>query len=72
MFGQGATGKTRTEAQPILHDGEQAERLLTMFGSESRQSKINWDKGFEEGSDVDVLHFTVVLVLGPGVGSDDK
>jgi hypothetical protein len=35
IFGQGATGKTRAEARPVVHGGEEAERLLVAFGSEN-------------------------------------
>jgi hypothetical protein len=56
IFGQGATGKTRTEARPVVHGGEEAERLLTAFGAENHQSEFDWEKAYGEGSDV--LHFT--------------
>jgi hypothetical protein len=44
-----------------------AERLLAAFGAENHQNELNWDKAFKEG--FDVLHFAVVTVLGPRVGS---
>jgi 2OG-Fe(II) oxygenase superfamily len=56
IFGQGATGKTRAEAQSVVHGGEEAERLLAAFGSENHQSEFDWEKAYGEGSDV--LHFT--------------
>lgn len=56
IFGQGATGKTLAEARPVVHGGEEAERLLAAFGAENHQSEFDWDKAYGEGSDV--LHFT--------------
>lgn len=56
IFGQGATGKTRAEARPVVHGGEEAERLLAAFGAENHQSEFDWEKAYGEGSDV--LHFT--------------
>jgi hypothetical protein len=56
IFGQGATGKTRAEARPVVHGGEEAERLLAAFGAENHQSDFDWEKVYGEGSDV--LHFT--------------
>ena len=56
IFGQGATGKSRAEAQPVVHGGEEAERLLAAFGAENHQSEFDWEKAYGKGSDV--LHFT--------------
>ena len=56
IFGQGATGKTRAEAQPVVRGGEEAERLLAAFGAENHQSEFDWEKTYGEG--FDVLHFT--------------
>ena len=56
IFGQGATGKSRVEAQPVVHGGEEAERLLAAFGAENHQSEFDWEKAYGKGSDV--LHFT--------------
>jgi hypothetical protein len=56
IFGQGATGKTRAEARPVIHGGEEAERLLAAFGAENHQSEFDWEKAYGEG--FDVLHFT--------------
>lgn len=56
IFGQGATGKTRAEARPVVHGGEEAERLLAAFGAENHQSDFDWEEAYGEGSDV--LHFT--------------
>ncbi|KAI0260338.1 hypothetical protein BC834DRAFT_957645 [Gloeopeniophorella convolvens] len=55
IFGQGATGKTRAGARPVVHGGEQAERLLAAFGAENHQSEFDWEK--EYGGGFDVLHF---------------
>ena len=56
IFGQGATGKTRAEARPVVHGGEAAERLLVAFGVENHQSEFDWEMAYGEG--FDVLHFT--------------
>jgi hypothetical protein len=56
IFGQGATGKTRAEARPVVHGGVEAERLLAAFGAENHQSEFDWEKAYGEG--FDVLHFT--------------
>ncbi|KAH9974283.1 hypothetical protein BGW80DRAFT_1436861 [Lactifluus volemus] len=60
IFGQGATGKTRTEARPVVYGGEQAERLLAAFGAENHQSEFDWEKAYGKG--FDVLHFTALGV----------
>jgi 2OG-Fe(II) oxygenase superfamily len=64
IFGQGATGKTHTEARPVVHGGEQAERLLAAFGAENHESEFDWDKAYGEG--FDVLHFAAVPAVGLG------
>ena len=56
IFGQGATGKTRAQARPVVHGGEEAERLLAAFGAENHQSEFDWEKAYGEG--FDVLHFS--------------
>lgn len=56
IYGQGATGKTRAEARPVvLGGGAQAARLLAAFGAENHQSEFDWDGAYGEG--FDVLHF---------------
>ena len=55
IYGQGATGKTRAEAQPVVLGGPEAERLLAAFGAENHQSEFEWDAAYGEG--FDVLHF---------------
>jgi 2OG-Fe(II) oxygenase superfamily len=56
IFGQGATGKTRAQARPVVRGGEEAERLLAAFGAENHESEFDWEKVYGEG--FDVLHFT--------------
>ena len=56
IYGQGATRKTRAEAQPVVQGGVQAERLLAAFGAENHQSEFDWDAAYGEG--FDVLHFS--------------
>jgi alkylated DNA repair dioxygenase AlkB len=55
IYGQGATHKTRAEAQPVVLGGAEAERLLAAFGAENHQSEFDWDEAYGEG--FDVLHF---------------
>ncbi|KAG9308034.1 hypothetical protein JVU11DRAFT_12686 [Chiua virens] len=56
IYGQGAKGKSREEAGPVVNGTEEAGRLLEAFGKENQQSEFNWDAVYGEGSDV--LHFT--------------
>ncbi|KAN0103992.1 hypothetical protein V8E52_011422 [Russula decolorans] len=51
IFGQGATGKTRAEARPVVHGGEEADRLLAAFGAENHQSEFDWEKAYGEEFD---------------------
>ncbi|KAI0367075.1 hypothetical protein BV20DRAFT_1001069 [Pilatotrama ljubarskyi] len=55
IYGQGAKGKTREEARPVVRGGEEAERLLASFGAENHQSDFDWESRYGEG--FDVLHF---------------
>ncbi|KAI0631388.1 hypothetical protein C8Q77DRAFT_131704 [Trametes polyzona] len=55
IWGQGAKGKTREDARPVVRGGEEAERLLAAFGAENHQSEFDWDAHYGEG--FDVLHF---------------
>ena len=56
IYGQGATGKTREEARPVVRGGPEAEKLLAAFGAENHQSEFDWEAHYGQGSDV--LHFT--------------
>ncbi len=56
IYGQGAKGKTRQDARPVVRGGPEAERLIVAFGAENHQSDFDWDANYGEGSDV--LHFT--------------
>lgn len=55
IFGQGAKGKTREEARPVVRGGEESEKLIIAFGAENHQSDFDWDAHYGEG--FDVLHF---------------
>ena len=57
IYGQGATRRTRAEAQPVVLGGAEAERLLAAFGAENHQSEFDWDEAY--GGGFDVLHFAV-------------
>nr|POE56358.1 dna oxidative demethylase alkbh2 [Quercus suber] len=57
IFGQGATGKTRNKAQPVLNGvPEESARLIRAFGKENQHSPQNgpfdWDAVYGKGSDV--------------------
>ena len=55
IWGQGATGKTQSDAQPVINgDAAESERLVRAFGSENQASSINWDATY--GAGFDVLH----------------
>lgn len=56
IYGQGAKGKTRETAQPVVKGAEEATKLLEAFGKENQQSDFDWEAVYGEGSDV--LHFT--------------
>ncbi|KAH7324474.1 hypothetical protein B0I35DRAFT_424269 [Stachybotrys elegans] len=57
IWGQGATGKTRAEAQPVIN-GQSAEavRMLQAFGTENHSSTFDWEKHYGKG--FDVLHMS--------------
>jgi nicotinamidase-related amidase/alkylated DNA repair dioxygenase AlkB len=57
IWGQGATGKTRAEAKPLLAEGKEAksltEELLSAFGRENHESRnFNWESVYGQGFDV--------------------
>lgn len=55
IWGQGATGKTREEANAVINaDATESEKLVRAFGSENQSSKIDWDAIY--GDSFDVLH----------------
>ena len=64
-FGQGATGKARTDARLVAHRGERTEQRLAAFGAKNHQSELDWDKAYGEG--FDVLHFATVSVRVEGL-----
>jgi hypothetical protein len=70
IFGQGATGKTRAEARPVIHGGEAAERLLAAFGAENHQSEFDWESAYGEG--FDVLHFTTNTPVSSFIATTTK
>lgn len=56
VYGQGAKGKTKEDARPVVNGGPDAEKLLLAFGYENQSSDFDWQAGYGEG--YDVLHFT--------------
>lgn len=57
IWGQGAKGKARDAAEPVVNGGPEAEKLLVAFGSENHSSNFNWGAYYGTGSNV--LHLTV-------------
>ncbi|KAF8346363.1 hypothetical protein F5887DRAFT_961522 [Amanita rubescens] len=55
IYGQGATGKTREEAKPVIIGTTEAEKLIQAFGEENQRSDFDWDASY--GMGYDVLHF---------------
>lgn len=55
IYGQGARGKTRADARPVVRGGPEAERLIIAFGEENHRSDFDWEANYEEG--FDVVHF---------------
>lgn len=53
MWGQGAVGKTKSEARPVINgDESHSEVLIKGFGSENQSPKIDWEGWYGIGSDV--------------------
>lgn len=60
IWGQGATGKTRAEAKPVINGNRAAaQRLIEAFGDENQRADFAWDAVYGRG--FDVLHFKVRL-----------
>lgn len=55
IYGQGAKGKTREEARPVVLGTKEAETLIRAFGEENHCSDFDWEANYGSGSDV--LHF---------------
>lgn len=57
IWGQGATGKTRDVAQPVVNgQGPEAVLLLKAFGTENHASDFDWNAYYGKG--FDVLHIS--------------
>ncbi|KAI0086048.1 hypothetical protein BDY19DRAFT_962707 [Irpex rosettiformis] len=56
IWGQGAKGKTKEEAQPVVNGGPDAEKLLIAFGTENHTSNFDWNAHYGEG--FNVFHLT--------------
>ncbi|KAH8111611.1 hypothetical protein DFH11DRAFT_590325 [Phellopilus nigrolimitatus] len=56
IWGQGATGKTRTDASEVTRSIEEVECLLAAFGKENHNSNFDWEATYGQG--FNVLHFT--------------
>ena len=61
IFGQGARGKTKAEARPVVVGTGEAEELLAAFGRENHESAFDWEEVYGEG--FDVLHFSEPRVM---------
>lgn len=56
IYGQGAKGKTKEDARPVVVGGAESQKLLDAFGAENHQSDFDWKESYGEG--FDVLHFS--------------
>ena len=66
IWGQGATGKTRAEARPVVNgQTAQAVAMLRAFGRENQASEFDWAGAY--GGGFDVLHISAAprLFLSP-------
>ncbi|KAI7487431.1 hypothetical protein KC357_g2503 [Hortaea werneckii] len=53
IWGQGATGKGKDDARPVLNGNpEESDKLVKAFGAENQASSIDWHAVYGEGSDV--------------------
>ncbi|RMY99648.1 hypothetical protein D0860_08237 [Hortaea werneckii] len=53
IWGQGATGKFKDDARPVINGNpEESEKLVKAFGAENQASSIDWHAVYGEGSDV--------------------
>lgn len=53
IWGQGAVGKTKQEARPVVNgDFAESSKLLQAFGAENQASTIEWKAIYGQGSDV--------------------
>ncbi|KAF5376487.1 hypothetical protein D9615_008646 [Tricholomella constricta] len=55
IYGQGAKGKTKETARPVVSGGAESEALIRAFGEENQRNDFDWDLNYGEG--YDVLHF---------------
>ncbi|VUC21774.1 unnamed protein product [Clonostachys rosea] len=57
IWGQGATGKVRDDAQPVINgQSPEAVQMLKAFGTENHASNFDWDAIYGKG--FDVLHMS--------------
>ncbi|PNY28887.1 Uncharacterized protein TCAP_01191 [Tolypocladium capitatum] len=58
IWGQGATGKTRAAARPVVNgQGPEAVRMLRAFGTENHAAAFDWAAHY--GAGFDVLHISL-------------
>lgn len=56
IWGQGATGKSREDARPVVNGCEaETQRMINAFGYENQSSSFDWEDVY--GGGFDVLHF---------------
>lgn len=56
IWGQGAKGKTKEDARPVINGGQEAQSLLNAFGTENHSGDFDWDSHY--GTGFDVYHLT--------------
>ena len=55
IYGQGAKGKTKDDARPVVNGTAEGAKLIEVFGKENHESDFDWDTNYGDG--YDVLHF---------------
>ncbi|KAJ7172595.1 hypothetical protein C8R46DRAFT_1348969 [Mycena filopes] len=56
IWGQGAVGKTKETARPVVHGPKESEALVIAFGAENHQRDFDWTAHY--GMGFDVVNFT--------------
>lgn len=57
IYGQGAKGKTKENARPVVNGTKEGSSLIYAFGNENHESDFDWDRSYGRG--FDVLHFSL-------------
>ncbi|KAJ7502597.1 hypothetical protein B0H11DRAFT_1989275 [Mycena galericulata] len=52
IWGQGAVGKTKDAARPVVHGAKESEALILAFGAENHMSDFDWEQHYGMGFDI--------------------